>query len=629
MRQASQRLAALLVVGALLPACGGGGSGGGGPAGPPVPTPAVVQLAAVTATVAEGGLTAVLTVNRVGGTGQTVTVQFATADVTATAGVDYTDSNGTLEWLEADFAPKLINVPVADLDALVEGEETFTVTLSAPGGATLGANEVATVTITDGDGPPEGVFQFSSLLYEVTEGVAGSVNRTITVRRTGALDTTEAASVDCVVANGTASGGTDFTVLGTVTLNWAIGDATDKTFDIEILNDGLDAAGVETILLTLQNPLPALGPEVSVSQGSATVEITDQDQFGQLEFIASNFQVSENAVTVDITVSRLNGAAGAVGASVALGGGASTAVAGTDYTDPGAINLAWAAGDTADKVFTITVIDNNIADGNRLLEMTLTPSGGATAGAPATLTITDEDAGILVFSALTYDAVEGAAATTTTLTITVDRLVGSAGAASVDVNIVAGSATLTTDYTVVNSPEVLAFADGETSKSFDITIVGDGTFEPDETIFLTLTNAVGASVGAPSSATATITNDDAPPGGTITLTGLPYAATEGVPGFTITVHREVGSVIPAPAVAVTLKSVNLTARGNGKKKDFNAVNQTVNFGVGIFDVIVPITIVDDTVVEVPETFRLQLSNPTNQSALGTPNTATVTITSNE
>jgi hypothetical protein len=631
MRQApSLRLACLLVVAALLPACGGGGSGGGPPAPPPPTplTPAVVQLAATAVTVAEGTLVgATLTVDRVGGTGQSVTVQFATAAGTAQDGTDYTGATGTLTWLEADFAPKTINIAIADLEGSVEGEETFTVTLSAPTGATLGANVAATVTITDGDSPAEGVFQFSSLTYNVTEGAAGSVNATITVRRTGAADTTVAASVDVAIADGTATSGADYAAIGTQTLNWAIGETADQTFNIVILDDGPDALGVETILLTLQNPLvggTTGGPEVSVSQGSATVEIVDRDQFGDLQFTASDYQVSENGVSRVITVRRVGGASGAVGATVALSGGAPVAaVQGTDYTDPGAIVLAWGTGDTTDQTFTIFVIDNAIADGSRVLNMTLTPSGGATALVPtATLTINDEDAGVFVLEQSSYTLAEGNA--NSTLTIVVNRTIGSAGLATVDVNIVPGTATDPADYTVV-SPQNLTFPDGVTSQSFDITIIGDAVFEADEIFTLTLTNPVGASIGAPGTAAVTLTNDDTPPGGIITLTGLPYVGTEGTT-LQVTVHREVGSIVPAPAVAVTLKSINGTARGNGKKKDFNAVNQVVPFGIGIFDVVVNVTIVPESVPADPlETFRLQLSNPTNQSALGTPSTATVTI----
>ncbi len=627
MRQPTiQRLAALLLIAALIPACGGG-SGGGAPAVPPTPTPAVVQLAAVAASFLEGSLTATLTVNRVGGTGQDVTVQFATADGTATAGADYTSSSGILTWAAADFAAKTINVPIADLEGLIEGEETFTVTLSVPTGATLGTNTVATVTIEDGDSPPDGVFQFSALTYTVTEDAAATTSVTVTVRRTGG--TVGDVTVQCNVAAGTATAASDYTapLVNPVLLSWLDGDATPQTFTIDILNDGVDTAGIETILLTLQTPTPAPGPEISVSQGAATVEILDRDQIGTLQFSAAAYQVSENGLEATITVSRVNGALGAVGVSVSLGGGTSTAVAGTDYSD-GAILLAWADGDIADQTFVVPVIDDVVGDGFLLLEMLLhTPTGGATiAGTnPAILTIADDEAGVLVFTSDVYAAPEGNAGPSV-LTITVNRVGGSLGAASVEVAVADGTATAG-DYSVAANPVVLNWVDGDaTPQTFDITLAGDLTFELDETVLLSLQNSSGAVVGAPAAAVATITNDDLPPGGTIVLSAATYGVTEGTPTLTVTVNRTGLNTLP---VSVTFKTLNGTAKGKGKNRDFTSVSTVVNFAASDTTEDVVINITDDAFVEVPETFRVQLSVPTNQSVLGTPNTATVTITSDE
>ncbi len=79
---------------------------------------------------------------------ETVTVQYSTSDGTAIAGVDYTATTGTVT-----FAPgvttQLVHVDVIG-DAAAESNETFTVTLSSPVGATL-ADGSAIGTITDDD----------------------------------------------------------------------------------------------------------------------------------------------------------------------------------------------------------------------------------------------------------------------------------------------------------------------------------------------------------------------------------------------------------------------------------------------------------------------------------------------
>jgi len=78
---------------------------------------------------------------------QTVSVNYATANGTATAASDYTATIGTLT-----FAPgvtsQVINIPILN-DSLNEADETFTLALSSPTNAALGTQTAATTTITD------------------------------------------------------------------------------------------------------------------------------------------------------------------------------------------------------------------------------------------------------------------------------------------------------------------------------------------------------------------------------------------------------------------------------------------------------------------------------------------------
>ncbi|MFO0097550.1 MAG: Calx-beta domain-containing protein, partial [Aphanizomenon sp.] len=78
---------------------------------------------------------------------QTISVNYATANGTAMGGLDYTATIGTLI-----FAPyvtsKVINVTILN-DFLNEADETFTLTLSSPTNASLGALTTVTTTITD------------------------------------------------------------------------------------------------------------------------------------------------------------------------------------------------------------------------------------------------------------------------------------------------------------------------------------------------------------------------------------------------------------------------------------------------------------------------------------------------
>jgi hypothetical protein len=82
---------------------------------------------------------------------QAVTVSYATTNGTATTPADYVATSGVLT-LAAGATTGTVTVPVAG-DTAVEPDETFTVTLSGPNGATL-ADGQAVGTIGDDDAPP-------------------------------------------------------------------------------------------------------------------------------------------------------------------------------------------------------------------------------------------------------------------------------------------------------------------------------------------------------------------------------------------------------------------------------------------------------------------------------------------
>ncbi|MGI6777889.1 MAG: Calx-beta domain-containing protein, partial [Acetivibrionales bacterium] len=98
-------------------------------------------------------------------------VDYSTSDGSAIAGLDYSDSSGTLIF-EDGVTSKTITIPIND-DNILEGDESFTVTLSnASGGAKLGEQIQAVVNIIDDEQPP--TIQFSKESYSVTEAIYGS-----------------------------------------------------------------------------------------------------------------------------------------------------------------------------------------------------------------------------------------------------------------------------------------------------------------------------------------------------------------------------------------------------------------------------------------------------------------------
>jgi len=231
-------------------------------------------------------------------------------------------------------------------------------------------------------------------------------------------------------------------------------------------------------------------------------------------------------------------------------------------------------------------------------------------------------AGIFQLGSSTYSVAENVAGGI--LTITVDRVGGSAGAVSVDYATADGTATAGSDYTAIPTT-TLNFADMQTSATFDVTILDDGTYEGDETFNVSLSNATGgATLGTPESAVVTITEDDPGPG-TLQLSAATYSVAENVAGgiLTITVDRVGGS---AGAVSVDYATADGTATAGS---DYTAIPvTTLNIGDGVTSETFDITILDDTTYEGDETFGVILSNAVG-ATLGTPSSAEVTITEDD
>jgi len=118
---------------------------------PDTPTSFAPSLSIADATVTEGNLgprTVTFRVTLSSATSNTVTVVYATNNVTATAGSDYTAATGTVT-----FAPGIVSQQVTVTisgDRTYEPDETFTVTLSAPTNATLD-DDTAVCTIVNDD----------------------------------------------------------------------------------------------------------------------------------------------------------------------------------------------------------------------------------------------------------------------------------------------------------------------------------------------------------------------------------------------------------------------------------------------------------------------------------------------
>ncbi|MEI7687531.1 MAG: cellulase family glycosylhydrolase, partial [Planctomycetota bacterium] len=115
------------------------------PVPPPLPTISIADAQATEP--ASGSANATFTVTLSAASASPVTVAYTSANLTATAGSDYTATTGTITFAPGETS-KTISVAVL-ADAIVEANETFRLTLSAPTNATLAAASQATGTILD------------------------------------------------------------------------------------------------------------------------------------------------------------------------------------------------------------------------------------------------------------------------------------------------------------------------------------------------------------------------------------------------------------------------------------------------------------------------------------------------
>ena len=112
-----------------------------------------IQFTTTEYSATEGEISAVVTAVRSGGNGFKVSAQYSTAAGSATAGQDYQEMTGRVEFESGEYS-KAIRITVFQ-DVITEPSENFSVTLSNPSvNAAIGNPVTANVTILDDEGPP-------------------------------------------------------------------------------------------------------------------------------------------------------------------------------------------------------------------------------------------------------------------------------------------------------------------------------------------------------------------------------------------------------------------------------------------------------------------------------------------
>ena len=245
----------------ILSACGGGGGGNGDGE-----EAATLSIAGVSITEGDSGTrNADLVVTLSRSLTQTVTVDYATSDGTATtADNDYSAASGTLTFSPSTTS-QVISVTVQG-DTQVESDETFTLTLSNPVNSTL-ADASATATIENDDTAPT-IPDINIAGASVTEGDSGTVNVNLTVTLSSA--TSQTVTVDYATSDGTATTADNDYTAASASLTFTP-TTTSQTISIIVHGDTTQESD-ETFSVVLSNPVNA-----TLATATAVATISDDD----------------------------------------------------------------------------------------------------------------------------------------------------------------------------------------------------------------------------------------------------------------------------------------------------------------------------------------------------------------
>ena len=552
-----------------------------------------IQLAPGPLRVFENAGPALVTVTRSGGTAEAVTVDYEASGLTARPGVDFTAVFGTLTFA-ADVTSLTFAVPLVDT-TLAEGDRTVRLVLRNPGGgATLGALRETVLTILDDE---VGV-RFDAPAYTVAENAGGI---TITVLRTG--PTTGVSTVNYSTSDGTAQAGADYTATAG-RLTFQPGDKS-KTFRVPILEDQI-VEDIETIVVVLSNPTGAvLGPV-----NAAVVAITDNDKGGVVQFATPTLSVSESQPNATLQVTRTGGMATAVKVDYLATDG--SARSGQDYAETSG-TLTFAAGERS-KTILVPLLSDRRVEPNETFTVTLSnPTGGATLGTPAqvVVTINSSDAGgVIRFSSASY-RVDEPNSLGTPVTITVTRSgTNLAGGVSVQYATSDGTAVAPADYFA--SAGQLVFGPGETVKTFEIVVRGDGALESDETVTITLSDPQGgARLGTPSVATLTIVDS----GTSVRFERSEYVVEERAGAVTLAVVRSgpSGDTLKVGYATADIPDGEPPAGHAVAGTHYRATSGTLTFRPGDSRKPLSVPIVLDPAAGNPKAFRVLLTPPSGLS----------------
>ncbi len=460
---------------------------------------------------------------------------------------------------------------------IVEPDEILRLQLSSPSDdGLLGATDFAQVTILNDDvAITAPVYSIAASPLSLTEGNTGpGAAVTYTVTRTG--DVSQTGSV-AITLSGTADGSDYTTSLSGGGISFAAGQA-QATFTVTTTPDTTVEAN-ETVVATL-GTITGGGTIGTANSATATITNDDTAAVGPVYSIAvSPSSVIEGntgpgaAITYTVTRTGDISKAGAVGLTY-LG----TATNGVDYDLSTTTSIVSFAAGASTATLTATVRPDTQVEPNETITVLIdSVGGGGTIGTAnsATATITNDDSAAVgptyAISVAPSSVTEGTSGPGNAITFTVTRTgdVSQPGSVAVALSGTANGS----DYTSDLVGGVVSFNAGHNQVTFTVTTTPDATVEPDETVIATLGAITGGgSLGATTTATATITNDDTTPQALVQATNTQVITdTTGIDFLTVTAL--------APSVVSDLKGgANVVSLADGV--DISGASYLYDFSSG-------------------------------------------------
>ena len=410
-------------------------------------------------------------------------------------------------------------------------------------------------------------------------------------------------SVDFETEDVTAISGQDYVARSLTTVNFAAGQ-TSKVRYFSILDD-TNTESDETFQIRLSNPVG-----VSIFEPVGIVTIQDNDSTATIDI--NSVQVDESAQNAILTISLSQPQTQNISVDFETQDG--TAVSGSDFEPRSISTITFAPGQTT-KVRYVSILDDNLAEGQETFQVVLSNPVGATIAQPiSTITIEDNDfsASSISINSVSVDESDQTAALTVSLSQPQNANV------RVDFETVDGSAVAGQDY-VARELSTMNFAPGQTSKVRYVSILNDDLAENSENLQVRLSNAVGATILEPIG-DITILDDDSAVLPSVSISSTDVSESNQQARLTISLSEP-----QTTKVSVDFETLNGSAIAG---QDYVARElTTINFAAGQTSKDRYVTILDDALVEGDESFEVGLSNPDGIDILES--TGVITILDND